>query len=70
MLAAQLNELGVRPVAGGGAGRQNGASKAPVTSVLDSDSDDSEEDGEEGGVVPGRQGNDGTLLASDPPKPL
>lgn len=67
MLAAQLNELGVRPVAPAGS-RQNGAPKPPVTSVLDSDSDDSDE--EEEGTGPGRQANDGTLLASDPPKPL
>ncbi|XP_054273457.1 serine/threonine-protein kinase mig-15 isoform X3 [Macrosteles quadrilineatus] len=76
MLAAQLNELGVRGSGGGGGGgggggsRQNGATRPPATSVLDSDSDDSDEEEEEGGAGPGRQANDGTLLASDPPKPL
>ncbi|KAG8277432.1 hypothetical protein J6590_042668 [Homalodisca vitripennis] len=71
MLAAQLNELGVRPAAPAVASsRQNGATKPPTTSILDSDSDDSEEEEEEGGAGPGRQANDGTLLASDPPKPL
>ncbi|KAL1132387.1 hypothetical protein AAG570_010342 [Ranatra chinensis] len=67
MLAAQLNELGVR--GSGGGNRQNGGTKPPTTAVLDSESD-SEEDDEEGVVGSGRQGNDGTLLASDPPKPL
>uniref|UniRef100_A0A1B6C8E6 non-specific serine/threonine protein kinase n=3 Tax=Clastoptera arizonana TaxID=38151 RepID=A0A1B6C8E6_9HEMI len=75
MLAAQLNELGVRPPSGGqGGGRhQNGGSKpvtAVVTGILDSDSDDTEDDDDEGNTGGGRQGNDGTLLASDPPKPL
>lgn len=70
MLAAQLNELGV---AGGEVparpARQNGrtaplpAEPPPVAAaVVDSDSD---EDDERGAVR-----NDGTLLASDPPKPL
>ncbi|CAA9994528.1 unnamed protein product [Nesidiocoris tenuis] len=69
MLAAQLNELGVRGGSGGGV-RQNGAPKPPTTGVIDSDSD-TDDDDEEGVVgVSSRQGNDGTLLASDPPKPL
>ncbi|KAK9504515.1 hypothetical protein O3M35_010832 [Rhynocoris fuscipes] len=75
MLAAQLTELGVRGSGGGGGGgggsRQNGGTKPPTTSgVIDSDTD-SDSDDEEGVVgVSGRQANDGTLLASDPPKPL
>ncbi|XP_073971521.1 serine/threonine-protein kinase msn isoform X16 [Rhodnius prolixus] len=72
MLAAQLTELGVRGSGGGGGGgRQNGGTKPPTTgSVIDSDTD-SDSDDEEGVVgVSGRQANDGTMLASDPPKPL
>uniref|UniRef100_A0A069DY22 non-specific serine/threonine protein kinase n=1 Tax=Panstrongylus megistus TaxID=65343 RepID=A0A069DY22_9HEMI len=73
MLAAQLTELGVRQSSGGGGGggRQNGGTKPPTTGgVIDSDTD-SDSDDEEGVVgVSGRQANDGTLLASDPPKPL
>lgn len=71
MLAAQLNELGVRPGVGAAPPRQNGGSKPSHSNVLDlTDSEDSEDDGEEGGIVQGRPANDGTLLASDPPKPL
>ncbi|KAF6207364.1 hypothetical protein GE061_018605 [Apolygus lucorum] len=69
MLAAQLNHLGGNGSGGGGV-RQNGAPKPPTTGVIDSESD-SDDDDDEGVVgVSGRQGNDGTLLASDPPKPL
>uniref|UniRef100_A0A0A9XHQ4 non-specific serine/threonine protein kinase n=1 Tax=Lygus hesperus TaxID=30085 RepID=A0A0A9XHQ4_LYGHE len=69
MLAAQLNHLGGTGSGGGGV-RQNGAPKPPTTGVIDSESD-SDDDDDEGVVgVSGRQGNDGTLLASDPPKPL
>lgn len=70
MLAAQLNELGVRGSGGGGGVRQNGAPKPPTTGVIDSDSDTDDDDDEGVVGVSGRQGNDGTLLASDPPKPL
>lgn len=80
MLAAHLNELGLGatqnatpphpyPAAGG---RANG--KAPIPEptivarssegVIHSDSDNEEE------LVPRGVRNDGTLLASDPPKPL
>lgn len=67
-LAAQLNELALKgsvpPV------RQNNAVKTPHTvGVLDTDSD-SDEDEEEGVVDVGGGRQDGTLLASDPPKPL
>lgn len=62
-LAAQLNELGA-------AARPNGKLSGPAllpsaTNVLDqgAESDSDEEDD-------GRVRNDGTLLASDPPKPL
>ena len=78
-MAAQLNDLGVKPV-------ENGASKQsynpssildPVDSSDDDDDDDDEEDdsnsgnmGSKSGIGRKRQPNDGTLLASDPPKPL
>nr|CAD7419681.1 unnamed protein product [Timema poppensis] len=72
MIAAQLNELGVMPPVtpqpppeAPARSRQNGKSSQPASSILDppveSDSDEEEE---------GRVRNDGTLLASDPPKPL
>ncbi|XP_014276116.1 serine/threonine-protein kinase mig-15 isoform X4 [Halyomorpha halys] len=63
MLAAQLSDFGERR-------RQNGAPKPPTTGVIESDSDTEEEEDEVVGGSGGRQGNDGTLLASDPPKPL
>nr|CAD7262863.1 unnamed protein product [Timema shepardi] len=72
MIAAQLNELGVMPPVtpqpppeAPARSRLNGKSSQPASSILDppveSDSDEEEE---------GRVRNDGTLLASDPPKPL
>ncbi|CAH0388186.1 unnamed protein product [Bemisia tabaci] len=82
MIAAQLNELGVRQV-NQGKPAQNGQSKhgadgasskqQPSANILDSESDDDDDDdeiGESVGVSDLRRPNDGTLLASDPPKPL
>ncbi|XP_067014141.1 serine/threonine-protein kinase mig-15 isoform X3 [Anabrus simplex] len=72
MIAAQLNELShissPQPEAPARS-RQNGKAAAPAplpqstSSILDPDSDSDEEE-------EGRVRNDGTLLASDPPKPL
>ena len=60
MLAQQLNQLGgqqeVPPPAAP-------ASSAAAAAVFDDDSSDDDDDD-------GRVANDGTLLASDPPKPL
>ncbi len=79
VLAAQLNDLGVKSM-------ENGAVKQPShyalhANILDSSDDDDGDDDEEDDSNSGnavaknagnkkRQPNDGTLLASDPPKPL
>lgn len=79
MLAAQLNDLGVKPMENG-ASKQSGHHHHP-TNILDpldssDEDDDDEEDDSTGnaaaksGLAKKRQPNDGTLLASDPPKPL
>ncbi|XP_076323587.1 serine/threonine-protein kinase mig-15-like isoform X3 [Tachypleus tridentatus] len=83
ILAAQLNELALGSNSSGGLGRANGRGpvmptvneqptringitpeQGPTTSITYSDSDDDDDD-EDGQVQ-----NDGTLLASDPPRPL
>ena len=82
VLAAHLNELGLGAAGSGGASaapfpasssRANGKAPLPdptssqiaAAAALHSDSDNEEE-------IPATRGarNDGTLLASDPPKPL
>lgn len=79
VLAAQLNDLGVKPMENGAA-KQSGHHHhhTNILDPLDSsdDDDDDEEDDSTGnaaaksGLAKKRQPNDGTLLASDPPKPL
>ena len=78
MLAQQLSDLGMGPAGGvdrrgdkdqHNRSRQNGAvgnkhqpDNSPAPATLEDDSSDEEDEG--------RMANDGTLLASDPPKPL
>jgi hypothetical protein len=86
MLAAQLNELGVAQPEAPARSRQNGKSSSAVggssslnalpapppslpqstSSILDAAVESDSDEGEDGTGVR----NDGTLLASDPPKPL
>ncbi|PNF29406.1 Serine/threonine-protein kinase mig-15 [Cryptotermes secundus] len=86
MLAAQLNELGVTQPEAPARSRQNGKSSSAVggnsshnalpappsslpqsaSSILDAAVESDSDEGEDGTGVR----NDGTLLASDPPKPL
>lgn len=86
MLAAQLNELGVTHPEAPARSRQNGKSSSAVggnsshnalpappsslpqstSSILDAAVESDSDEGEDGTGVR----NDGTLLASDPPKPL
>jgi len=84
-LAAQLNELGVTQPEAPARSRQNGKSSSAVggnsshnalpappslpqstSSILDAAIESDSDEGEDGVGVR----NDGTLLASDPPKPL
>lgn len=82
VLAAQLNDLGVKE---NGASKQSGHHHRHPTNILDpvdssedeeDDEDDEEDDSNSGnaaiksGMPKKKQPNDGTLLASDPPKPL
>lgn len=79
VLAAQLNDLGVKPMENG-AMKQSGHHHHHPVNILDpldsSDEDDDDEEDESTGnaaakgLAKKRQPNDGTLLASDPPKPL
>lgn len=79
-LVGHLNKLGVKE---NGAVKQCGASHHRPTNILDpvdssdEDDDDDEEEDYNSGNIPVKSGvsnkrlpNDGTLLASDPPKPL
>ncbi|XP_065207863.1 misshapen-like kinase 1 isoform X6 [Planococcus citri] len=81
VLAAQLTDLGVKPVENGAAKQSSHHHHHHPTNILDpldssDDDDDDEEDDSSGnaaaksGLARKRQPNDGTLLASDPPKPL
>ncbi|XP_065561039.1 serine/threonine-protein kinase mig-15-like isoform X2 [Artemia franciscana] len=68
-LAAQLNELGASPKTRNG--ERNSSILLPRTTVSkEVISDDSDEDNEETAQQTKMKRNDGTLLASDPPKPL
>lgn len=85
-MAAQLNELGVSSARQTDVSvsqvHQNGSGKVIQPGILESDSsddDDDDDDDDEDDVAhrhdprrapPRRKPNDGTLLASDPPKPL
>lgn len=84
-MAAQLNELGVSSARQTDVSvsqvHQNGSGKVIPSGIMESDSsdDDDDDDDEEEDVAhrhdarrapPRRKPNDGTLLASDPPKPL
>lgn len=62
-LAAHLHELAIES---NDSPRQNGSHGNHVSQVLNhSESDDDDDDEDDGKVT-----NDGTLLASDPPRPL
>lgn len=75
-MAAELNNLGVKQTVENGAAKQSSHFHHPLDSSDDDDDEDEEDDNNSGNSViqPGapikRQPNDGTLLASDPPKPL
>lgn len=80
ILARELEDMGVKPLENGGSKpvpyHPSNILDPPESSDDDDDDDDEEDDSNSGNVAAkpgmGRKSgpNDGTLLASDPPKPL
>lgn len=76
-----MNDLGIKPVENGAVKQSHFHHHASILDPVDSSDDEDDDDDEEddsnsgnavakSGLAKKRQPNDGTLLASDPPKPL